>query len=235
MENNFNTSEIMTVSELAKYLKISERTVMRLLKKGEIPASKVAGQWRFLKSVIDEWLITNMQKGKTTSFSSLIETGEVKIKLSRIIHPSLIILDLPSGGKVNILKELITPLVKLGYINEPKKYLDLLIEREQMVSTALSNGIAVPHIRNLKDNPFKDPVVVLGISKDGVNFDSLDGEKTHLFFLICSNNDITHLKILAKINALAHNKNLVYSIVNANSIAEVISLISSFDAHVKHQ
>ena len=56
----------MTVKELADYLRVTEKTVYRLLKQGKIPAIRINHQWRFRKSLIDEWLHKNSVGGKAT-------------------------------------------------------------------------------------------------------------------------------------------------------------------------
>ena len=100
----------------------------------------------------------------------------------RMINEKYFISNIRPGTKKDILKQLINPLVSNGIIKDPDIFLQDLIEREQMVSTGLGKGIAIPHIRNIKKNPSEYPALVLGICKNGTNFNSLDGKPTYLFF-----------------------------------------------------
>ena len=68
--------EVMTLSEVAAYLRLAERTVLRMVHKEQIPCAKVASQWRFLRSMIDDWLITKMQVVPKNDLARLIEGGE---------------------------------------------------------------------------------------------------------------------------------------------------------------
>ena len=57
---NREQKEVMTLGEVASYLKVAERTVLRMVHNGEIPCAKVGGQWRFLRTVVDDWLISRI-------------------------------------------------------------------------------------------------------------------------------------------------------------------------------
>ena len=69
-------NEIMTLSEVASYLKIAEKTVSRMITRGEIPCTKVASQWRFMKSMIDDWLISRMNVVPQNDLAKILENPE---------------------------------------------------------------------------------------------------------------------------------------------------------------
>ena len=225
--NQFNN--IFTLSETAKYLKLSERTILRMVKKNEIPVTKVGGQWRFIKGIIDEWLITNMQRSKAGNLTALVENGEIKLNLSRLIPSFNVIMDIKPGNKKYIIEQLVKPLAASRYIENEESYIDKLYKREQMVSTALVNSVAIPHIRNLKDNPDKEPCIVLGICREGTDFESMDGKKTKLFFLVSAPSDVVHLRILSKISQLCGDLNIINSIISSNTSDEVLSLLIKYE------
>ena len=87
----------------------------------------------------------------------------------------------------------------------------------------MENGIAIPHIREPKKCPISDTLIVLGICKNGMDFDSLDSKKTHLFFLICTNSEIVHLKILAKIALITKRSDLVSSLISSKNKNEILT------------
>jgi len=226
------TDEIMTLSELANYLKISEKSVLRMVHRGEIPVTKVASQWRFMRTMIDDWLISKMEMNNRTSLTRSIEDGQIDLSLSRLINVEHIIPDIIPGSKRNILAQLIAPLIKEGLISDDNALLSLLLEREKMVSTALSNKIAIPHIRDPRKFPLNDTFVVLGLCKEGIDYGSLDGTKTHAFFLVCTNSEVVHLKILARIALLTKNSDLISDLLSSKSKNDLLSTLLKIENNV---
>lgn len=204
-------AEILTLSEVASYLKLAEKTIHRMIKKNEIPCVKVASQWRFMKTMIDDWLIAKMKVVPQNDLSRLIESGKGLVPLSRITNENLIIMDINSGSKESILEQLTMPLLAEGIIDNKDLFIKKLIEREGMVSTAIGNGIAIPHLRNPGESLCKKPAMVIGVCKEGSDFLSPDGQNTHLFFLISSDSEIVHLRILSKLNDLLRREEILDS------------------------
>ena len=222
-----DSNDIMTVNEVAKYLKISEKSVIRMAQKGEIPVTKIASQWRFMKAVIDDWLISRMD---VSSKSYIANTSKnIPIYTSRLIKPEYILMNIEPGNKEVILKQLIKPLIDNDLIKDAQAYLKLLIEREEIVSTGIGKGIAIPHIRNPKQYPITEPAIIIGVCKKGTNFDSLDGQETNLFFLVCADCEVVHLKIMAKIAFLTKNINILNKLKKAKSPNEILSEIIRLD------
>lgn len=221
----YDNNEIMTLSEIAEYLKVAERTILRMIHKNEIPCVKIASQWRFVKTIIDDWLISKMQVIPQNDFSRMIEQEFHLIPLSRIIKEENIILNLKAGTKKEILIQLLQPLLQQKIIpQQSDDFLNKLLDRENMASTALGNGIAIPHIRNVKENP-KGPILITGICKEGSNFEALDNELTHVFFLLCSDSEIAHLRIMAKISQLFKNKQFFKEFLHQSTKTDIIKII----------
>lgn len=108
------------------------------------------------------------------------------MKLHSLLSEDLIIPDLASGTRDEVLKEIVGFLKSGGRVSRAKDLFDKLVQREKLGSTAIGNGVAIPHCK-LKG--LKAPIVALGVSRPGVAFDSLDGKPTHLFFLVVSSPD----------------------------------------------
>ncbi|MEW5816830.1 MAG: PTS sugar transporter subunit IIA, partial [Spirochaetota bacterium] len=192
-------SDLMTLSELAQYLKLAEKTLLRMVHKGEIPSLKVASQWRFKRQMIDDWLQSQMKGLPQDDLAHIIGTENNFVPLSRLTGEDLILTDIHPGSKKEVLVQLIEPLVNKGIVQDREAFLSKLLQREEMVSTAIGRGIAIPHIRRPQDNPIKRPALVIGICKQGTEFDSFDGEPTKLFLLLCAGSEIVHLRVMAKI------------------------------------
>lgn len=137
----------------------------------------------------------------------------------------MILLGLESEEREEVLKEMVGFLKKRNRIMKEKNLYEKLIQRERLGSTAIGEGVAIPHC---KMKGIKDPVVMLAVSTKGVNFHSLDGKPSHLFFLVASSPDSPslNLQILAAIAHLVRKANsLLKKILEAKNISDILEII----------
>jgi fructose-specific phosphotransferase system IIA component len=162
----------------------------------------------------------------------MIAVDSANVKLSGLLKESSIELELEGKDKAGIISELVDVLCRAGSIRNKKAVSEALGEREKMGSTAIGNGVAVPHT---KIDGVKQPVLVFGRSSGGVDFNSLDGEKTYLFFMLISpKEDIgAHLKILAKISHLIKDRFMVGLFRKAKTKKEALAIISNLEKSSK--
>jgi fructose-specific phosphotransferase system IIA component len=162
----------------------------------------------------------------------MIAVDPSSVKLSGLLKESSIELDLKGGNKADVIAELVDIVCKAGGIRNKKALSDALAEREKMGSTAIGNGVAVPHT---KIEGVKQPILTFGRSSGGLDFNSLDGEKTYLFFILISpKEDIgAHLKILAKISHLIKDRFMVGLFRKAKTKKEVLSIIANLEKSSK--
>ena len=119
--------------------------------------------------------------------------------LGSLIRPDLIFPDLPAGDRAEVLRAFAGRLAERGLVNDAEALFDKLWEREQLGSTAIGGGIAIPHC---KVDRLKSGVVALGRVEEGVDFGAADGQPVRLFFLVISpsQSPAEHLQILAAIS-----------------------------------
>jgi fructose-specific phosphotransferase system IIA component len=162
----------------------------------------------------------------------MIAVDSADIKLSNLLKENLIELALEGKNKAQIINELVGIVGKALRVRNRKDLADSLMERERLGSTAIGNGVAVPHT---KIGGIKQTVLAFGRSVGGVDFNSLDGEKTHLFFMLISPKDDIgiHLKILAKVSHLIKDRFIVGLFKKAKSKKEVLSIISGLEKQGK--
>jgi PTS system nitrogen regulatory IIA component len=138
----------------------------------------------------------------------------------------MILLGLESVEREEVLKEMAGFLKKRNRIMKEKDLYEKLAQRERLGSTAIGEGVAIPHC---KMKGIKDPVVMLAVSTKGVNFHSLDGKPSHLFFLVASSPETPslNLQILAAIAHLVRKANsLLKKILEAKNISEILEIIT---------
>lgn len=221
---------ILTLTELSAYLKLSEKTLQKMIKNSAIPCTKIANQWRFSRTMIDDWLRSKMEVIPTNDLSRLIENEYDLVPLSRLIDEDSMIMDLRSDSKLGVLTELAHKAMENKLISDKESLIAKLIERENLASTAIGNGIAIPHLRSPSVEIINKPKIVIGRSQQGIDFNSSDGRPTHLFFLILSENEVVHLRILSKLSHILRDQNAVLQLGKFSTTKEFISFFINSDS-----
>ena len=220
----YENKKIMTLAEMADYLKVAKRSLVKMAEKGDIPAAKVASQWRFMRTVVDDWLVTKMKTLPNGELEKLIDSEKLPVPLSALLRPELVRLDIEDVGVKRILEMLSEPLIRQKLLDSSEDFVSRLVEREEMVSTAIFPGIAIPHARKPEECPVSEPRIVIGVSRDGVDFNSLDGKSTFLFCLICANQVLLHLKIIAELALVFRQPNLIERLRSADDPDRVLDI-----------
>lgn len=152
------------------------------------------------------------------------------MKIMDFLAKKAICADLVSTKKEDVIRELVDLLIDAGELEKScrTKVIDGLMERESLGSTAIGQGIAIPHA---KTDCVKKLVGAFALSKKGVDFDSLDGEPVYIFFFLLAAQDSAgpHLKALARISRLFKDKYFRESLRNCENEKDVMKVISQED------
>ncbi len=155
------------------------------------------------------------------------------MKIGDFLLPKAITADLKGNTKEEVIEELVKLLVATGAIDKKHKakLVEILMAREALGSTAIGQGIAIPHGKCEYVNKL---IAGLGISRSGIDFDSLDGEPAHIFFLLVAPADSAgpHLKALARISRLLKDKYFREHLKNVKDEKMILELISQEDDRV---
>jgi|SRR3990172_10775808 len=150
------------------------------------------------------------------------------MKITDILSPEMVVPALGAQTKPEVLRELANTLCSTFHEVALDKLVAVLTERERMGSTAIGDGIAIPH------GKLKGLTRIIGIfgrSQAGVDFESLDGKPTHLFFVLVAPEDSAslHLKALARVSRLFKDENFRDRLRKAADVAEIYRLIKEED------
>lgn len=152
------------------------------------------------------------------------------MKINDFLCQRAVCADLKSTSKKEVIEELVELMVDAGAIEKKNKnkIIEVLLAREALGSTAIGQGIAIPHG---KTDCVDKLVASLGISKKGINFDSLDGEPAYIFFLLVAPIDSAgpHLKALARISRFLKDKYIRENLKSAKDEKSILKLISLED------
>lgn len=201
--------EILTLAEVAEYLKLSDKTVLKMVKNQEIPCAKIANQWRFSRGTLNDWLTSKMEVIPQNDLSRLIESEYDSVPLSRLMDEEDILMDLKSKDREGIIRELAERAYASQLISDKDQFIRKLIEREELTSTAIGSGVAIPHLRQASADVVKEARIIIGLSKSGVDFASFDGKPTNLFFLLVSDSEVVHLRLLSKLSRILHQEGAI--------------------------
>lgn len=149
-------------------------------------------------------------------------------KISEILLKEGIILDLKEKEKVEVIKRLSKKLIELNYITDAEEFFTEILKRENLESTGIGMGIAIPHARS---KVVKDLVIVFGRSEEGVDFSSLDGKPAHLIFLIAGPEDkkAEYLLALAKLSKLLRKDEVRIELNKVKNEEEVLAVIKKYE------
>lgn len=155
------------------------------------------------------------------------------MKINEFLCSKAVSADLASKTKKDVIEELVGLLINAGAIERRHKgkVLEILTAREALGSTAIGQGIAIPHG---KCDCVKKLVGCLGVSKAGISFDSLDGEPAHIFFLLVAPIDSAgpHLKALARISRLLKDKYIRETLKTAKDEKSILQVIQQEDVRL---
>lgn len=153
-----------------------------------------------------------------------MEEVKTAMKITEFLDKRGIKVGIEAVEKEDALKELVDTLSEVVDIGDKKSIVRALIERENLGSTGIGQGIAIPHG---KTDRVKGIVSVLGISRKGVNFEALDGEPVYIFFLLVAPKETSgpHLKALAQISRLLRDTYFCELLKRCNTPDEVFELI----------
>jgi PTS system nitrogen regulatory IIA component len=200
------SNEMMNLEQLATYLQRDVREVTKLASRGHLPGQKVGGQWRFARAEINHWIETQLP-GYTEQELTALERGgaapaDDQPLVSTLLAPACIGVPLAATTRTSVLRELVRLAEQSWQVYDPEAILQAIRQREEMGTTALETGVAIPHPRRPLPAALGESVLAYGRTASGIPFGAPHGGLTDLFFLVLCQDDPTHLRVLARLARL---------------------------------
>jgi mannitol/fructose-specific phosphotransferase system IIA component (Ntr-type) len=158
-------------------------------------------------------------------------SGSNRVMLSTLLKPGAISTRLSSNNRDGVLEELVGLVEEIQ--DQPAAQATLLHalrEREQLHSTGIGDGVAIPHARNALVGLVNDPVMAFGRHETGVPFGAIDGGPTRLFFLLVAPTVTEHLALLARLSRMLREPKLRKSLLTAETSTQVLELIRAAES-----
>ena len=151
--------------------------------------------------------------------------------IAELLSPARINLDLKSVDRDGVLAELVSQIPELADNPEARQtLLRALHDREQLHSTGIGDGVALPHARNALVGLVDHPIIVLGRHSHGIPYGAIDAIPAKLFFLLVAPTVTQHLGILARLSRVLRDPKLRQNLMTANTAASLIQIIRDGEA-----
>ncbi len=234
----------LKIKDVADLLNVSETTIRRWLADKKIPAYKINHSYRFSRMEIEDWVLSQ-KLDKENEVGPFTEQGKSDIdnykknnprgghqqfSLYRAIHKGGVLHNIPGDTKEEVIRSTVKMIAKNLDIDRDV-ITELLLDRENLQSTGLNNGVALPHTRDCIINARQDYVTVVFPEKP-IAYGALDGNPVHTLFFLFSSNDKRHLHILAKIAHLSSQADIQRLLLQKPSKEELLERIKEWESSI---
>jgi len=209
----------MTAKEAAEYLKLAERTLVRLAHEGKIPGVKIGGQWRFRRALLDEYLDT--LAAESVGSSGAAPNQVIDAPFEEILTVDQIIPDLKANDRNDVIHAMVAHVTELGLVQDQAWLEAALTARERLVPTTVPEGVAFLHARRRAADKFPKQFIAMARSIDGLVFGSPEMGKTHIFFLLALRNDALHLRWLSRLAWIVRSPGRLTRLLEAKTGSEI--------------
>lgn len=213
----------MTAKEAAEYLKLAERTLVRLAHEGKIPGVKIGGQWRFRRALLDEYLDT--LAAESVGSSGAAPNQVIDAPFDEVLTVDQIIPDLKAKDRTDVIHAMVAHVTELGLVQDQAWLEAALTARERLVPTTVPEGVAFLHARRRAADKFPKQFIAIARSSDGLVFGSPEMGKTHVFFLLALRNDALHLRWLSRLAWIVRNPGRLARLLDAKTPAEIHAVL----------
>ena len=227
----------MTIQELAQMLGADLRRVERMVQRGEIPCQKVSGQLRVNRMEIHQWLHCEMGSmqdkelaGIDTGMSASRKLGVDEVLVAPLLRTEAVSVDLGARTKSSALRRLVALAEKTGLVWSTEDLIDGVTQRENIGSTAMEGGVAVPHPLRPLPYALAEPILVIARTAQPIVFGADSGGLTQLFFLTASQDSTQHLHLLARLCRLLRDGSLIEALLDAESQRQMLEIVIQAEA-----
>lgn len=217
------THEIMTIEEVAEYLRVSERTVYDWAQKGQLPGGKLGTTWRFKRSEVENWV--NRQLGTAPQAPAAPNDS----LLEKLLTPERVVF-LEGPQKENALKTLCAVLATSSLVPDEEELAAAIFRREELMSTGIGFGVGVPHVRL---EGVSDLVMALGIAREPLaDYTSLDDVPVQIVCMVAAGKTQhpQYIRALSAISTRLKDESVRRELIHSKDAVSAFNLFVGKDA-----
>lgn len=220
----------LTVKHVAKLLSVSEKTIYRWLSEGVIPAYRVQEQYRFNKAELLEWATAHKINVAAEIFEEP-ESATPPPDLSEALKAGGIFYRVDGADKPGVLRSVVE-LMRLPEEVDREYLLQILLARETLGSTAIGDGIAIPHVRNPIVLHIEQPTITLCFLERPIEFGALDGKPVDTLFTIISPSVRSHLHILSRLSFVLRDPQVKQAIASQATRQDLLAQVQRAESQL---
>jgi PTS system nitrogen regulatory IIA component len=218
----------LTVRDVSRLLRVSEKTVYRWIGQGKLPAYRVGEQYRFNRSELLEWATSQRINPSPELFAEPESSAASPVALGPALREGGVYYRLSGNDRFSALRALVE-VMRLPESVDREFLYRVLLAREALQSTGVGDGVALPHPRGPIVLHTDRPMVTLGFLERAVDFAALDGRPVHALFSVVSPTTRAHLQILSRIAHALRDPEFKQLVANEGSRDEILAAADRVD------
>ena len=185
--------EIMTIEEVAAYMRVSERTVYDWAQKGDLPGGKLGTTWRFKRNDVEKWVNSRLSSKPSGAKAKGGATSSATLTAERVLI-------IEEADKDTVLRRLVDLLAESPFVHNRDELLNGIFAREELMSTGIGFGVGVPHVRI---DSVTDLVMAVAVCKRPIaGYSSLDNEPVQIVCMLAARSD-QHAKYIRALSTVS--------------------------------
>jgi PTS system nitrogen regulatory IIA component len=230
--------EDFDMASLSRYLHLAPDQVTKLIERGNLPGRRIGGQWRFSREEVHHWLEERLGAGgdeELAHVETILDASQGKqhdITIASLLEVEAIAVPLNARTKNSVITSMVDLAAQTGLLWDIEKMTEAVRARENLHSTALGIGVALLHPRRPLPQILGETFLALGVTSAGIPFGDERGRLTDIFFLICSIDDATHLRVLARLSRLVMDGDFLAALRSAGTPPEAYEQIEAAERRV---
>ena len=213
--------EYLTLRQAANFLKVTDSVIKEMIRSDVFKATKKGNTYQIEKAEVDEWL-ANLNEREVEQLA----LKRSVCRFSDYFKPRNVFLDFIADNKYEAIAEMAKKAKELKIVKDHRWLYQVVVAREELVSTAIGNGVTLLHPRHFHPSKVKKPSIMFGRSKNEIEFDALDNKPVRFFFLLLLHDDVQHLFSISYISKLLMNEDILKTLEEATSSEEVEKVLT---------
>ena len=232
--------EDFDLESLAEYLHLTPAQVSRMVDRGQLPARRVGGQWRFSQAELHHWLEERIGAADEAGLIHVEgalqradgEFGAATVLIADLLPLEAIAAPLEARTRSSIISAMVALAARTGLLWDPEAMTEAVRARENLHPTALDNGVALLHPRRPMPSILAEPLLALGRLHKGLPFGGPRGEPTDVFVLVGSGDDRGHLRTLARLSRLLGVAGFLEGLRELSEPTAIRAFIASMESQI---
>ncbi len=218
----------LTIADTAKKLKVSERVVQEMINTDTFETKLVGKKVKIDEDSLNEWL-----ENLNESEEQILALKRVVCHFEEYMRPENIFLDFYAENKFDAIRILSEKAKELKLVRDARWLYEVVVAREELISTAIGHGVALLHPRHLHPSKIKTPSILFGRSSEPVDFDAPDNKPVNIFFMLLLHNDKQHLFSLSYISKLIMHPEILEQFKAAKDKDEIHKYLTTLQEEPK--